>query len=189
MPNIRKIARGIGHDHSLALELWESKIHEAMILACLIDDPELLTEEQIEEWVRGLDSWDTCDSCCGSLFGKSKHAYSKAVEWSSRPEELVKRAGFALMASLAVHDKEASDARFEKFIPIIIRESSDGRHYVSNAINWAIRQIGKRSRRLNRTATIAAKRLSTMEDKNSRWVGSDAYKELTGKSVLSRLKR
>ena len=189
VPNIRKIAKSIGRDHSLAKELWNSKMHEAMILACMIDVPDLVTEKQIEEWVRDFDSWDVCDACCGSLFDKSKYAYAKAVEWSSREEEFVKRAGFALMASLAVHDKIGIDAKFEKFLPIIVRESTDGRNFVMKAVNWALRQIGKRNLHLNRAATLTARQLSRMEDRNSRWVGSDAYRELTSRSVQERLKR
>lgn len=154
----------------------------------MIDVPDLVTEKQMEEWVRDLDSWDVCDACCSSLFDKSKHAYAKAVDWSSREEEFVKRAGFALMASLAVHDKVASDTKFEKFLPIIVRESTDSRHFVKNAVNWALRQIGKRNLRLNRAATLTARRLSSMENRNSRWVGSDAYRELTSRSVHAKLK-
>ena len=188
VPSIRKIAKSIGRDHFLAQEVWDSKIHEAMILACMIDVPDLVTEKQMEEWVRDLDSWDVCDTCCGSLFDKSKYPYAKAVEWSSREEEFVKRASFALMASLAVHDKVASDAKFEKFLPIIARESTDSRHFVTKAVNWALRQIGKRNLRLNRAATLTAKRLSKMENRSSRWVGSDAYRELTSRPVQARLK-
>lgn len=189
VPNIRKIAKSIGRDHSLAQELWDSKVHEAMILACMIDFPGLVTEKQMEEWVRDFDSWDVCDACCGSLFDKSNYAYAKAVEWSSREEEFVKRAGFALMASLAVHDRVAGDAKFEKFLPTIVRESPDGRHFVTKAVNWALRQIGKRNLRLNQAATSTAKRLSMTENQNSRWVGLDAYRELTSKPVQARLKR
>ncbi|HLE65058.1 MAG TPA: DNA alkylation repair protein [Candidatus Bathyarchaeia archaeon] len=188
VPNIRKIAKSIGRDHSLAQEVWDSKIHEAMILACMIDVPDLVSDKQMEEWVRNFDSWDVCDACCGSLFNKSKYAFAKAVEWSSREEEFVKRAGFALMASLAVHDKVASDAKFAKFLPIIARESTDSRHFVTKAANWALRQIGKRNLRLNRAATLTARRLSRMENRNSRWAGSDAYRELTGRPVQARLK-
>ncbi len=155
----------------------------------MIDVPDLVTEKQIEEWVRDFDSWDVCDACCGSLFDKSKFAYAKAVEWSSREEEFVKRAGFALMASLAVHDKVGTDVKFEKFLPIIARESTDGRHFVMQAANWALRQIGKRNFHLNRAAASTAGQLSRMEDRNSRWVGSDAYRELTSRSVQERLKR
>jgi 3-methyladenine DNA glycosylase AlkD len=154
----------------------------------MIDDPDIVTEKQMEEWVRDFDSWDVCDACCGSLFDKSKYAYAKAVEWSSRQEEFVKRAGFALMAALAVHDKVASDTKFEKFLPIIVRESTDGRHFVTKAISWALRQIGKRNLSLNRAATLMARRLSSMENRSSRWVGSDAYRELTSRSVQARLK-
>jgi 3-methyladenine DNA glycosylase AlkD len=143
---LRKLAREIGPSHALAQELWESGIHEARGLAALIDEPKKVTEHQMERWVRAIDSWDICDGCCGNLFDKTPFAYRKAVEWSRREEEeYVKRAGFALMAWLAVHDKKASDAKFLRFLPIIRRESTDERNFVRKAVNWALRQTGKRS--------------------------------------------
>ncbi|MGW8251979.1 MAG: DNA alkylation repair protein, partial [Anaerolineales bacterium] len=145
---LRPLAKEIGRDHGLALGLWDSGIHEARILACYIDDPQQVTEAQMERWALDFDSWDVCDQVCSSLFDHTPFAYQKALQWSERDEEFVKRAGFVLMAALSVHDKGAPDERFEQFFPGILREASDGRNYVKKAVNWALRQIGKRSRYL-----------------------------------------
>ncbi|MCJ2520164.1 MAG: DNA alkylation repair protein, partial [Candidatus Thermoplasmatota archaeon] len=188
MPQLRKIGREIGKNHLLAQQLWSSDIHEGRILACLIDDPALVTSEQLESWVRDFDSWDVCDQCCGNLFDKTRFAYEKAVEWSSRREEFVKRAGFALMASLAVHDKMAGDEQFEAFLPIIVRESQDGRNFVKKAVNWALRQIGKRNLNLNRVAVETAKGIGEMDSGAARWIAFDAHRELTSEKIRGRLR-
>ena len=187
MPNLRKIARETGSDHALAQELWASGIHEARIIACMIDDHEMVTEDQLERWVKDFDSWDICDGCCGNLFDKTAFAYQKAVEWSSREEEYVKRAGFVMMATLAVHDKKAKDDQFLKFLPIIKRESTDNRNFVRKAVNWALRQIGKRNVALNRAAIETAKAIYTIDSKTAKWVASDALKELESPAVQRRL--
>ena len=135
--------------HALAAQLWASTIHEGRILAPLVEDPRLVTEEQMESWARDFDSWDVCDGCCSSLFDKTPFAYQKAVEWSEREEEFVKRAAFALMAALAVHDKKADDEQFLEFLPIIKRASDDNRNFVKKAVNMALRAIGKRRPALN----------------------------------------
>jgi len=142
VPNLRKIAREAGKDHSLARKLWASGIHEARILASMVDDPGLVTEEQAESWVDDFDSWDVCDQCCMNLFDKTGFAYRKAVEWSNKEEEFGKRAAFAMMACLAWHDKEADDGKFEPFFTVITGEATDNRNYVKKAVNWALRQIG-----------------------------------------------
>ena len=160
---LRPLAKEIGLDHSLALELWESSIHEARILACYIDDPKLVTEDQMERWAADFNSWDICDQVCSSLFDQTPHAYSKAHQWSERHEEFVKRAAFVLMAALAVHDKKAPDERFEEFLPIITRHATDGRNFVKKAVNWALRQIGKRNRRLNELAIRTGGEISQIE--------------------------
>ena len=152
IPNLRKMAKQIGRDHLLALRLWNSGIHEARILASMIDPPEMVTEEQMDKWVKDFDSWGVCDQCCSNLFDKTKFAHKKAIQWSKRREEFVKRAGFVLMATLAVHDKEAGDKEFLKFLPIIKREATDDRNFVKKAVNWALRQIGKRNLSLNKVA-------------------------------------
>ena len=144
IPMLRHLAKGLGVDHRLALRLWSSKIHEAMELAAMIEDPKFVTQEQMESWVRDFHSWDVCDGCCANLFVRTPFAYKKAVEWSKRNEEFIKRAGFVLMALLAVHDKAADDKKFERFLPLIKKGSSDGRNFVKKAVNWALRQIGKK---------------------------------------------
>jgi 3-methyladenine DNA glycosylase AlkD len=188
MPALRGIARELGRDHHLAQELWASGIHEARILACLIDEPSLATEEQMELWVKEFDSWDLCDQCCSNLFDRTGLAFEKAVEWSGREEEFVKRAGFVLMACLAVHDKKAGDEAFLEFLPLIKREAQDSRNFVRKAVNWALRQIGKRNPNLNRAAIEAAREIQKMDSRAARWIASDALRELTGQKVQSRLK-
>ncbi len=188
-PKIRELAKEIGTDHSLALELWESGIHEAMTLATLIDDHQLVTEQQMEKWVKGIDSWSTCDSCCGNLFDKTAFAYKKAAEWTKREREYEKRAGFSLMAYLSVHDKKSDDKEFLKFLPIIKREAWDDRNFVKKAVNWALREIGKRNIRLNKEAIKAAKEIRLMRERSARWIAADAIRELESEAVQKRLKK
>jgi 3-methyladenine DNA glycosylase AlkD len=188
IPNLRQIAKEIGWNHDLALRLWSSKIHEARILASLIDDPAQVTEEQMEKWAKDFDSWDVCDLCCGNLLDKTPLAWQKALEWPARPEEFVKRAGFTLMAALAVHDKQAADQKFLKFLPHITKESRDERNFVKKAVNWALRQIGKRNFSLNIKAIQAAKRIKKLDSRSSRWIAADALRELTGPAVQKKLR-
>jgi len=175
---LRPMAKEIGKDHELANQLWTSGIHEARILAGMIDEPKQVTEKQMESWVKDFDSWDICDQVCGNLFDKTTFAYRKAIEWSSREEEFVKRAGFVLMATLSVHDKKAENKKFEKFFPIIKRESNDNRNFVKKAVNWALRQIGKRNLNLNRKTIETAKEIQQMDSKSAKWIASDALREL-----------
>jgi len=187
IPNLRKIAREVGKDHALAQQLWTSGIHEARILASMIDDPKITTEEQMESWVKDFDSWDVCDQCCSNLFDKVKFAHQKADEWSRREEEFVKRAGFTLMAALAVHDKKAADEDFLKFLPIIKRESTDDRNFVKKAVNWALRQIGKRNLNLNEMAIKTAEEIQQIDSKSARWIAIDAIRELNSEAVQKKL--
>lgn len=187
-PNLRQLAKEIGRDHRLALRLWDSGIHEARILASLIDEPEKVTEAQMERWVKDFDSWDVCDACCCNLFDKTPVAYQKAAAWSRRKEEFVKRAGFALVAYLAVHDKKAKDEQFIRFLPIIKRASSDERNFVKKAVNWALRQIGKRNVALNRLAIQTAKEIHAMDSKTARWIAADALRELGSAKIKKRLR-
>lgn len=189
VPSLRLLARRLGRDHALALFLWKSGVHEARILAAMVDEPSKVTEGQMEAWVSGFDSWDVCDGCCGSLFDKTPFAYAKALEWSRREQEFVKRAGYALMAELAVHDKAAPDSNFLRFFGAIRRGSRDERNFVKKAVNWALRQIGKRNPRLNREAVKLAKEIADIDSASSRWVASDAIRELTSRSVRARLRR
>lgn len=186
---LAKIAKEVGTDHKLALGLWSSGIHEAQILAALVDDPQKVTEAQMERWVGDIDSWDVCDLACGNLFDKTEFGWRKAVEWSERKEEFVKRAGFVLMAALAVHDKQATDEEFLKFFPLIKRESGDDRDFVKKAVNWALRQIGKRNLDLNTKVVEIAGEIGKMESKSAKWIASDALRELTGEKVQARLRR
>ncbi len=188
LPHLRAMAKRIGRDHELALQLWSSGIHEARILASMIDDPVRVTDEQMESWVKDFDSWDICDNCCGNLFDKTKFAYRKAIDWSRRPEEFVKRAGFALMAYLAVHDKLAANGTFEQFLPIIKREATDDRNFVRKSVNWALRQIGKRNLKLNRKAIVIAREIQRIDSKAAKWIASDALRELTSQAVRKRLR-
>ncbi len=188
IPNLRNLAKEIGKDHALAQQLWASGIHEARILASMIDDPKMVTKRQMEKWAKDFDSWDICDQCCMNLFEKTEFAYQKCVEWSSTEQEFVKRAGFALMAILTVHDKKANDKQFERFLPIIKREATDNRNFVKKAINWALRQIGKRNRNLNRKAIKTAREIQEIDSRTAKWIASDALRELASKAVQERLR-
>jgi 3-methyladenine DNA glycosylase AlkD len=184
---LRKLARGLGRDHRLAQELWATGIHEARILASIVDVPSLVTEAQMESWAGEFDSWDVVDQCCGNLFDKTPFAWDKANEWSERDEQFVKRAGFSLMAYLAVHDKKAPDRAFQKFLSIIEREATDDRNFVKKAVNWALRQIGKRNARLNDLAIKRAERIKKLDSKAARWIASDALRELTKPTLRQRM--
>jgi len=154
------------------------------LLAGFIADPEKLTENQMEKWVKDIDSWDICDQVCSSLFDKTTFAKKKVFEWAKRKEEFVKRSGFALMAVFSVHDKKASNDFFEKFFPIIKRESMDERNFVRKAVNWALRQIGKRNLVLNKKAIEVAVDISKIDSKSARWIASNALSELNIKRKL-----
>lgn len=186
---LREMAKEMGKDHELALKLWETGIHEAQMLAIFTDDPEQVTQKQMEDWAKDFDSWDTCDQACTDLFDRTPFAYEKALEWSLRPEEFVKRGGFALMAGLAVHDKKAPDGKLAEFFPVIERESKDPRNYVRKAVNWALRNIGKRNLALNTQAIESAERIKAIDDKTARWIASDALRELRSEKVRKRLGR
>ena len=187
-PRMRKLAKKIGTDHKLALELWESDIHEARIVAVLIDDPKQVTKSQMSKWARQIDNWGVCDVCCCVLFDKTPFAWAKAIEWPRRKEEFVKRAGFVLMAALAVHDKNAPDKNFLPFFDIIKRHADDKRNFVKKAVNWALRQIGKRNRMLNKKAVVVAKEIRKMDSPVARWIAADAIRELTNKKIQTRLR-
>ena len=189
LPTVRKIGKEIGKDHALALELWDSGIHEARFLAAFVEEPEKVSERQFEKWVAGFDSWDICDVCCGSLLDKTSFAWKKAVELTSREEEFVKRTGFVLMATLSVHDKEAGDKKFERFFPLIKKHATDERNFVKKAVNWALRQIGKRNLALNKGAIAVAKEIREIDSRAARWIAADALRELQGEAVQKRLRK
>lgn len=189
MPELRRIAKTAGKDHDLAEKLWDAGYGETKILAGLIEDPKMVTETQMENWVVGFDSWDVCDQCCINLFHKTPFAYKKVFEWSTREEEFVKRAAFAMIAVLAVHDKKAEDKKFEYFFPLIMKESVDNRNFVKKAVNWALRQIGKRNINLNKRSVEIAEEIRTIDSKSAKWIAADAIKELESEKIQERLKK
>src|SRR5580692_691432 len=188
-PVLHAFARHIGKDQSLAEELWSTAIHEARILAALIGEAEKITAAQMELWVRDFDSWDLVDTACCYLYAHAKPAWDKVYEWSSRRSEFEKRAAFSLAAYLAYKDKAAGDRKFERFLAVIERESYDERNFVRKAVNWALRNIGKRNLRLNAAAIRSAERIRQQDSRTSRWIAADALRELKSEAVQARLRR
>jgi 3-methyladenine DNA glycosylase AlkD len=188
-PALKALARRIGRDHELAARLWESGIFEARVVAAFIDEPAKVTRQQMERWARALDSWGICDACCCYLFRKTPFARAKAIAWTRARGEFHKRAAFSLMAYLAVHDKAAADESFHEFLELVERESNDHRPFVRKAVNWALRQIGKRSPELNRRAIQTAEAIRARGTPTARWIAADALRELRSEPVQRRLKR
>ena len=188
VPDMRKIAKELGKNHQLALELWNTGIAEARIVAAMIDDPNEMTDSQMEYWVKDINSWDVCDQVCMNLFEKSPLAWRKIIDWSEREEEFVKRTAFSLIACLAWHDKKAKDEQFIRLFPVIIRGSTDERNFVKKAVNWALRNIGKRNINSNKQAIHTAKEIQKLDSKAARWIASDAIRELDSDAVQKRLK-
>ena len=186
IPTLRRLAREIGRDHELALRLWKSGFHEARILAGFVADPAKLTEALAEQWVNGFDSWDVCDQVA-ALLEHVPFARKKIRQWAASDREFVKRAAFAMIAGLAVHDKAAADAQFEPFLRLIRRASTDNRNFVKKAVNWALRSIGKRNRRLNLRAVAVTKEIARMDSNAARWIAADALRELRSAAVRRRL--
>ncbi len=188
IPELRRIAKSYRNDHKLALALWNHNTRETRILATMVDDPRQLTEKQMESWAMEFDYWEICDQCCMNLFEKHSLAWQKAIEWSTNPDEGKKRAAFVLMARLAVSDKNALNEKFEPFFPLIVRESIDERNLVKKAVNWALRQIGKRNLSLNQKAITVAREILNLDSKSARWIATDALRELKSPQVRKRLK-
>jgi len=175
---LRKLARRAGCSHELALELWATGIHEARILATIVDRPEWVTRRQMNQWARDFDSWDVCDQACLNLFRYTPFAWAMSARWAGARREFVRRAGFALMAGLAVKDKDASDTDFEALLPLIAVAATDPRNMVKKAVNWALRSIGKRNPHLRRAAIAAAEDIRAIDSPAARWIASDALREL-----------
>jgi 3-methyladenine DNA glycosylase AlkD len=184
---VRELGRRDPARHTFATDLWRTGIHEAQVLASVVDLAAMVTEEQMEAWVSEFDSWDTCDQLCNNLFGDTPFAWDKALQWGAREEEFVKRAGFALMAVLAWHGKGMADERFLPFLAAIEREATDERGYVKKAVNWALRNIGKRNLVLHGQAVQSARRLAGSGDRTARWVGTGALRELESENIRRRL--
>jgi 3-methyladenine DNA glycosylase AlkD len=188
-PKLDRLAREIGRNHALGSQLWETGNHDARILAGMLAERSLVTGKQMEQWVRDFDNWDICDGTCCHLFVFAKPAWSKAYSWSRRKKEFEKRAGFAMAAFLACHDKKAPDAEFRKYLKVIEREAWDERNFVRKAVNWALRNIGKRNLALNRAAIGSAKRIAGQNSQAARWIAADALRELRNEAVQGRLRR
>jgi len=181
IPVLRALAKRAGKDHRQAGELWASGIHEARILATMVEDPARMTSAQMDRWARGFDSWDVCDQACQNLFRYTPFACAKAVQWSGASGEFVRRAGFALMAGLAAQRSEMEDAQFEAFLKLIAGAATDDRNMVKKAVNWALRQVGKRNARLLKKAIAAAEKIERLDSRTARWIAKDALRELRGK--------
>lgn len=189
IPILRKIAKKSGRNSELAKKLWSKNTRETRILACMIEDPKTITEAQAEDWVKEFDYWEICDQCIMNLFDRVEFTVKKIYEWTQREEEYVKRAGFALIARVAWSDKSKSDEEILEFLPLIKREADDERNMVKKAVNWALRQIGKRNSKLNKEAVTISKEILKMDSKSAKWIATDALKELTSEAVLKRLKK
>ncbi|HVQ35569.1 MAG TPA: DNA alkylation repair protein [Candidatus Bathyarchaeia archaeon] len=177
--DVQSVAKKLGKDHGLAAALWRSGWHEARMLACYVDEPERVTPAQMDAWAKDFDNWGICDTVCFVLFDKTPHAWKKVETWSKRKEEFVRRAAFALLWGLTVHDKEAEDARFTRGLSLIEAAATDDRHYVKKAVNMALRATGKRNPELRVAALATARKLALLTSESARWVGRDALRELS----------
>jgi len=187
IPVLRKIAKQIGKDNKLAIKLWDSKIHDARILAGYIAEPEKITKKQFEKWVKDFDSWDVVDQVCSACLDKTNFAYKNIFELSKRKKEFEKRTAFTLICCFTVHDKKMSDREFIDFFPLIKMAATDERNFVKKAVNWALRQIGKRNKKLNVQAVKLAREIRKMDSKSAKWIANDAIRELTSEKVIKRL--
>lgn len=187
-PKMDVLAKRIGRSHELALALWDTGVHDARILAGMIDEPAKVSAAQMNRWVRDFDNWDVCDGTCCHLFVFAAPAWDRAIEWTKRSAEFEKRAGFALIAYLAYRDKQAPDTQYEKMLPVLLREAHDDRNFVRKAVNWALRNIGKRNLALNRAAIRSAEKMKKLDSRAARWIAADALRELNSDAVQARLR-
>ena len=189
MGTMLSLRKRIGTDHALAVAMWATGWYEARLLAALVGDPKRLTRRQMNAWASSFENWADCDTVCFHLFDRSPFAWEKARQWAASPREFVKRGGFALMASLALHDKAAPDKNFLPLLPLIAKGARDERNFVKKGVSWALRSIGRRNRALNAASLKVARRLASSEEASCRWVGKDALRELSSSKVRSRLSR
>ena len=187
--DIRQLAKRLGRNHELALALWDTGVYEARMLTTFVDEPSRVTPSQMDRWCRDFDSWGICDALCFHLFDKTPHAWKKIAKWSDARAEFVKRASFALLASVALHDKTAADKPFLDSFPLIERAATDDRNFVKKAVSWALRGIGKRNAALNSAAVKLARRLADSTHPAARWTGKDALRDLATPATLRRMKR
>ncbi len=184
---IQQLGKRLGRDHELALALWETGWYEARMLTAFVDEPERVTAAQMDRWARDFDNWGICDTLCFHLFDRTPHAWKKVAPWSRRDEEFVKRAGFALLACLALHDKQTGAAPFLKSLALIERAAGDGRNFVKKGVSWALRLVGRRSPKVYTAAVALARSLAASDDPAARWLGKDALRDLTKPAVARRL--
>jgi len=189
MPHMRKIAKDVGKNHQLALELWKTRIPECQIIAALIGEPDKLSENQMDEWVKDFNSWDVCDQVCMNLFDKSPFAIKKINEWADKDEEFVKRAAYATIACIVWHNKDASNESIMDFFPIIMKGANDERNFVKKSVSWALRHIGKRNLLLNKSAIKLAIEIKKLDTRPARWIASDVIRELESEAVQNRLRK
>jgi 3-methyladenine DNA glycosylase AlkD len=185
---LQKLAKELGRNHDLAAALWETGWYEARMLACYVDDPARVTSGQMDRWSRDFDNWAIVDTVCFVLFDRTPHAWRKVGQWATRREEFIRRAAFALLWGLTVHDKKSGDEPFIDGLALVERAASDDRHFVKKSVNMALRAVGKRNSSLHAAALAVAKRLSQSDEPPSRWVGKDALRELSSPKVRSRLR-
>jgi 3-methyladenine DNA glycosylase AlkD len=181
MGAMQRLAKPLGRNHRLAAALWDTGWYEARTVAAFVEEPERVTPAQMDRWCRDFDNWAICDTVCFHLFDRTPHAFRKVAQWSRRREEFVKRAAFALLASLALHDKDAGDEAFLRSLPLVERAATDDRNFVKKGVSWALRSIGRRSRELRAAATAVARRLAASPEAAVRWVGKDALRDLARK--------
>jgi 3-methyladenine DNA glycosylase AlkD len=189
MKNMQALAKILGRSHELAAALWATEWYEARMLTAFVDEPERVTPTQMDRWCRDFDNWAICDTLCFKLWDQLPHAWAKVAQWANRREEFVKRAAFALLASLALHDKSATDQTFPDSLPLIERAASDDRNFVKKGVSWALRSVGRRNAALHVESVIVARRLADSQQPAARWVGKDALRELTSPKVIQSLKR
>ncbi|MGV8840549.1 MAG: DNA alkylation repair protein [Bauldia sp.] len=187
MAAMRPLERRYRRNHALALDLWSTGIHEARILAAMIEDPKKVTKAQVDAWVVDFDSWDICDQACMRVFARTPYVMEKVSEWAADDREFIRRAAFALIAGYTAAARKAPASEFLAFLPLIERHSTDGRNFVKKAVNWALRQIGKRSMALRAPALALAERLAASPDRTARWIGKDAVRELTDPKQIARI--
>jgi len=186
--DLRRMAKEIPKNHMLALQLWDTGLHEVRMLACFIDEPDKITSDQMDRWGADFNSWDICDQACASLFDRNPLSWKKAIEWAESDKEFVKRAAFSLIAGLCVHDKHAGNEQFHQFFPLIKKHAEDERNYVKKAVNWALRNIGKRNMTLNQQAIKFSYELVTQDSTSAKWIGRDAIRELQSEKIQKRLR-
>lgn len=189
MAKIQGLAKELGRDHDLAVALWESGWYDARLLAAYVDEPDKVTAAQMDRWCGDFDNWGIADTVCFVLFDRTPHAFAKVAKWSRQRGEFQRRAGFALLASLAGHDKASPDQAFERCLELIENAASDERNFVKKGVSWALRMVGRRSLQLHQAAVALARRLAASTDPTERWLGKEALRDLLKPAVLAKLKK